>query len=210
MSFHPRVLGSLQQRVLGRLAPLLTPRGFYLGGGTGLAVQLGHRRSVDLDWFTATLLADPLRLAEDLRAQGVPFVTRTIDQGTLHGNVSGVRVSLLEYRYPLLQPVVGWPRFACELASLSDLAAMKLAAQASRGAKKDLVDIHTLARRFAPLPQMLEGYRQKYSVEDVAHVVYSLVYFEDADRQPMPRMLWRVDWRSIKQALRVWVHELMA
>jgi hypothetical protein len=93
MRFYPKVLGSTQQRVLRRLAPLLTRLNYYLAGGTALAVQLGHRRSVDLDWFTATPIPDPLRLADELRSLGLPFVTGQTERGTLHGAVSGVRIS---------------------------------------------------------------------------------------------------------------------
>ncbi len=63
MRFHVEVLAPAQRRVLGRLGPVLTARGYYLAGGTALALHLGHRRSVDLDWFTPEPLGDPLGLA---------------------------------------------------------------------------------------------------------------------------------------------------
>jgi hypothetical protein len=84
---------------------------------------------------------------------------------------------------------------------------MKLSAVASRGAKKDFVDLYALGVRSRSLPQMLEWYRQKYSVEDRAHLLYSLVYFDDANRQPMPRMLWDVNWRTTKKTIQRWVQE---
>src|SRR5689334_2644874 len=102
MTWHPEVLALRQQRVLARVGPVLTQHGFYLAGGTAVALHLGHRRSVDLDWFSAARLPDPLRLAQDLREQGVAFVTGQVAPGTLHGSVRGVRLGLLEYRYPLL------------------------------------------------------------------------------------------------------------
>jgi hypothetical protein len=146
---------------------------FYLGGGTALAIHLGHRRSVDFDWFTRERIADPLHLARDLNNQDIAFVTGNIERGTLHGSVSGVQVSFLEYRYPLLQPLVAWPMFGCTLASPEDLACMKLSALAQRGAKKDFVDIYALGIKYCSLSDMLGWYQQKYAVTDLTHVLYS-------------------------------------
>ena len=150
VSFHPHVLGTVQQKVLRQLGPLMATQRLYLGGGTALAIHLGHRRSVDFDWFTRGRITDPLRLAQDLNDQGVGFVMRSIERGTLHGSVSGVQVSFLEYRYALLQPVVVWSMFGCVLA-------------------------------------------------------YSLAYFDDAERERMPRMFWDSDWRTIKKTIAQWV-----
>ncbi len=208
MNFHLHVLGAVQQRVLHQLAPVLTPAGFYLGGGTALAVYLGHRQSVDLDWFTQRRLADPVRLAEQLRAEGIAFRTGSIERGTLHGSCSRVRISLLEYRYPLLGPLVTWPAFGCRLAARADLAAMKLSALAQRGAKKDFIDVYALVASGIPLPQLLAWYQQKYSVDDLTHLLYSLCYFEDADRERMPRLFWNTNWKRIKRQLQDWLRQV--
>jgi len=146
MTWHPEVLALRQQRALAQLGPLLTRLGFYLAEGTAVALYLGHRRSVDLDWFTAERLADPLRLAQELREQGIAFVTRQLAPGTLLGSVRGVRLSLLEYRYPLLAALRPW-QGGSRIAARADLAAMKLAALAQRGAKKDFVDVYALGSR---------------------------------------------------------------
>jgi hypothetical protein len=208
MIWHPEILTPRQQWALVQLGRILTPRGFHLAGGTALALQLGHRRSVDLDWFTSDRILDPLRVAQELRETGAPFVTTQVAPGTLHGTVRGVRVSLLEYRYPLLRPIRSWRLGECRLASLADLAALKLAAVAQRGSKKDFVDIYSLALRRFSLRQMLRWYQQKYAVQDIAHVLYSLIYFDDADRERLPRILWQMDWRTIKAALRRWLKEI--
>lgn len=208
MNFHPEALGKAQHRVLRKLGPLVTGWGFYLTGGTALALQLGHRRSVDLDWFTPGRLEDPLRLAEELRAAAVAFRTEQVASGTLHGVVAGVRISLLEYRYSLLKPLVPLPAFVCRLAARADLAAMKLAAVAARGAKRDFVDIYALGRSGLSLRRMLAWYQRKYSVTDIAHVLYSLCYFEDADKERMPQLLWDTDWQAIKSQLSEWLQQV--
>jgi hypothetical protein len=189
------------------MGPPVTQRRFYLAGGTALAAQLGHRRSVDLDWFTEERLVDPLMLGQELREEGVSFVTGQVARGTLHGMVSGVRASFLEYRYPLLEPTVSWPEFECSLASLPDLACMKLSAVSQRGARKDFVDIYALVERYQPLTKLLGLYQQKYSVADIAHVLYGLAYFDDAENERMPKMLWPVNWRTMKKSIQQWVRE---
>jgi hypothetical protein len=202
MTGHPEVLVQRQQDVLTRLGPALNGRGFYLGGGTAVALHLWHRRSVDLDWFTADRLGDPLRLAAQLRGLGIHFVTSQTAAGTLYGTVSGVRVSLIQYHYALLKPTVLWRPGRCRVASLADLAAMKLSAVAQRGAKKDFVDLFALVRAGISLRLALRSYERKYGVTEVGHVLYALSYFDDADRERMPKMLWDIDWRTVKQSIR--------
>jgi hypothetical protein len=183
------------------LGPLMNARGMYLAGGTAVALRLGHRQSVDLDWFSPSPIDNPRGLAADIRAAGAPFTTLSVDRGTLHGEALGVRVSLLEYRYPPLHCPENLPGVDCQVASLDDLAAMKLVAIAQRGAKKDFVDVYALGIR-QTLGEALAAYRAKYSVDDVARVLYSLTYFDDAELDPMPLMLWKVGWEEIKSEIR--------
>lgn len=206
--FHPEVLTRGQAGALRHLGPILSAEGFYLGGGTAVAIQLGHRRSNDCDWFKDQPVGDALVLASRLRQRGVPLIVQEVAPGTLHGRVGSVRLSCLEYRYPLLGDPVSWADCSCQIASLDDLACMKLAAVAQRGAKKDFVDIYALGAKHRPLPDLLQAYRRKYEVGDIAHVIYGLTYFDDADRQRMPVLLWDLDWRRVKQAIRGWIREL--
>ena len=204
MSWHPEILGQRQKRVLKLFGPAFSERGFFLVGGTAVALQLGHRRSVDFDWFTRDAF-DPLTLAQELRDGGIPFVTEIETTGTLHGAVRGVRVSLIRHNYPLLDPCLVWGRI--RVASRAVLAAMKLSAVAQRGAKKDFVDVYALARRAKSLDQMLQSYRQKFATTDINHLLRSLAYFDDADRERLPRMLWKVNWRTVKETIRCWVRK---
>jgi hypothetical protein len=207
MAFHSEVLSPRQLRSLRWLGPRVTTLGFYLGGGTAIALHLGHRRSIDFDWFRQEPIADPLRLAAELKADGAPFVTGRTDRGTLYGTARGIRVSFFEYRYKLLQPPETWPETGCLLGALADLACMKLAAIAQRGARKDFVDLYALASVGHSLTAMLEGYQAKYVVRDIGHLLYALVYFDDADAERMPRMVWEVGWPEIKRSIRAWVRQ---
>jgi hypothetical protein len=135
----------------------------------------------------------------------VALTVGTIQRRTLHGAVGGVRVSFLEDRYPLLSPPLAWPELGCSLAALDDLAAMKLLAIAQRGARKDFLDVYALGRHGLSLEFMLACYRRKYSVEDIARVLFSLCYFDDAEASPLPKMLVPVAWDDVKKSLRTWV-----
>jgi hypothetical protein len=199
---HLEILPDIQQDVLSNLGPVVDEDGFYLGGGTAVALHLGHRRSIDLDWFVAEDFGDPFRYASRLNDTGIKFEVRETARGTLHGTVERVKVSFLTYRYPLLESTASIAGFSCQMASLDDLACMKLAAAAQRGSKKDFIDIHAIIESGWTLPQMLSRYQSKYKVDDVGHVVMSLTYFDDAEREPMPMMLVDRDWETVKSTLR--------
>ena len=208
MNLHPEVLSAEQRDVLRRLAAHAAEFSFYLGGGTAVAIHLGHRQSVDLDWFTRGRIERPAELARDFQDRGLELQVESVERGTLHGSLGGVRLSFLEFGYPLLQSPVHWRPFHCDVAAIDDLAAMKLLAVAQRGSKKDFLDVYAFARQGLSLERMLELYRQKFSVADVSRVLYSLCYFDDADSEPMPRMLTDVAWTEVKTSLQKWVRTL--
>ena len=208
MSFHDEILTVRQRKALRLLGPAAAQRDFYLAGGTAIALQLGHRRSIDFDWFLEGRLGDPLRLAGEIRDEGIPFQSGQIARGTLYGSLYDVRVSFLEFHYPMLDPLVTWPDYGCRLAGLRDLACMKLSAITQRGSRKDFVDLYALGQAGQTLPDMLAWYGEKFGVKDLGHVLYALAYFDDAESERMPRMIWKASWDKIKRTIRGWVHDL--
>jgi hypothetical protein len=208
MNLHEEILTERQREALRSLGPKAAERDFYLAGGTAVALQLGHRRSEDFDWFIRDRIEDPMRLAGEIRDEGIAFETGQVARGTLYGTVDGVRVSFLEFRYPLLDPLLEWPEYGFRLAGLQDLACMKLSAIAQRGSRKDFVDLYALVRAGQTIPEMLDAYRRKFSVEDIGHVLYAMAYFDDAEAERMPDMLWDMSWRVIKESIQEWLHGL--
>lgn len=201
MTFHVEILSAKQKKIIAQLGPAMTKRGFYLAGGTAVALHLGHRRSIDLDWFTTDRMEDALQLSQALRDEGIPITVAQIERGTLHATVSGVRVTVLEYRYSHLKRPQLWQEYGCRLASLDDLVCMKLSAIAQRGARKDFIDLFALLQEHKSLKQMLQLYSRKFAIDDLGHVLYALAYFDDAERDPMPKMLWKANWRQIKEEI---------
>jgi hypothetical protein len=198
VSWHPEVLSATQRRVLEVLGPVLDRRGFYLAGGTALALQLGHRRSIDFDWFSTERIGGPELLVASLRDEGIPLRIGQIAAGTVHGRIAGVRVTLLEYKYPLVGRRIAGPRGRFHMAGPRDIGAMKLVAIAQRGTKKDFVDLDALLRRRHTLRSFLDAYRKKFRTDDFVHVLYALSYFDDAGRERMPAMLDAVTWSEVR------------
>jgi len=107
-----------------------------------------------------------------------------------------------------MQPLLSWSQYETSLASLDDLACMKLSAIAQRDSKKDFIDIYALILKHKPLPDLLTLYQRKYATADIGHLLYALVYFDVADEEQTPILLWDVDWAGIERAIVAWVQEV--
>ena len=165
-----------------------------LVGGTALALHLGHRRSIDLDFFGSW---GETNLQPELETCG--SVVRT---GGTHRmqfyEVNTIKVDFVTYQYAWLQEVSDID--GVRLAHIEDIAAMKLEAITNRGSKKDFIDMAVLLDQF-PLKEMLELYHRKYPQGLKLHVLRSLVYFEDAEKTDMPVMLKPLTWEVAKERI---------
>ena len=150
----------------------------------------------------------PSGFSDRLMARIASGETGQTAPGTLYGQVGSVRLSFIEFRYPLLNPCLTWEANGAALASLDDLACMKLSAVAQRGSRKDFYDIHTLISRHRPLADLLQLYQQKFRVGDISPVLYGLAYFDDAEQEPEPSMLIKLPWKQVKKDLAVWLREM--
>src|SRR5687768_13750230 len=119
VTVHESILTTTQTDVLKVIGPFARSQGFYLAGGTAVALRFGHRRSEDFDWFVSSL-PNPDLLLSDLKAQGLPLEDTRIERGTVLSRIKGVKVSFLEYRYPLLELLESWPEYDTDLASVRD------------------------------------------------------------------------------------------
>ncbi len=197
MAPHDEVLDESTANLLCRIGSGQTFRDFYLAGGTGLALQLGHRMSLDLDLFSERPWSD-VSLLTALRALG-PTVIDLESEGTLVGSVGGVRVSFFYYPYPLLEPLLPTPA-GVPLAGLLDIACMKLIAVSQRGSRKDFVDLYFLGAAGVDLRYALDALPRKMPgvQHNMVHLARSLAYFADAESEPEPRMLVPFRWSSAR------------
>ncbi|MFH0991726.1 MAG: nucleotidyl transferase AbiEii/AbiGii toxin family protein [bacterium] len=209
MKYFQETLSSPQFKLLKRLGPFLSGHGFYLAGGTAIALMLGHRKSVDLDWFSPVSIRDPASWTNKIKSAGMIPLAVNIDEGTFYATIGGVRISIIEYPYTIISPLVEWKSVGCSLASLDDLACMKLSAIASRGSKKDFIDVYALEKKHCSLQHMMSMYNKKFPEADLFPVFRGLSYFDDADNVRMPRMVWKVTWKTIKEEIQKELNKLI-
>lgn len=205
---HMDLLNKSQRNVLSLLRKVLRGSEFYLAGGTALALHMGHRRSIDFDWFVREL-GDPETLFRLLKTSGVDYVVQSISLETVYLTIQGVQNSFIGYDYPLLRDPVCLPEVGLRIASIEDIVCMKLSAVASRGSRKDFLDLHHLMSHGYPLDKCLRLYVEKYRNRDIAHVIRSLVYFADAEAEPEVEMISPVNWEELKGDFEKWVKALL-
>ncbi len=185
------------QRSVELLGAQKITRAFYLAGGSALALHLGHRISVDLDYFTPRSF-NAADLVRCLARLGM-FTQEQRKHDTLLGTFDQVKVSFFRYSYPQIakSEIV----LNTAIASVPDIGAMKLDAIGTRGRKRDFIDLYFVCRTEHSLEDVLGWYRKKYQGVEVnlIHYIKALTYFEEAEADPMPRMLKRVSWDQVKR-----------
>jgi hypothetical protein len=167
-----------------------------LVGGTALALQIGHRKSIDLDFF-GELDFEIQELIDNIKE----FADLTIlsESKNIHiYSINGIKVDFVNYKYPWIDDAI------CEdgilLAGIKDIAAMKVSAIIGRGTKKDFIDIAFLLQKF-PLKDILDFYSLKYNDGSIFTAMKSLTYFDDAESDIMPDMLVKKSWKQAKKEI---------
>jgi hypothetical protein len=174
-------------------------KGFYLVGGTALALNLGHRKSIDIDLF-CTFDFDASELLEHV-LQDFSFQLFLTSSNTLKGHIGDINVDLLAHRYDLIaehEIIQG-----VQVLSVPDIIAMKLNAIATSGQRsKDFIDIHYLLNNYN-LGRMLEFYQKKYKQANVSHVLKSLIYFKEVDLADWPVLIEnpKLKWVDVKKRI---------
>lgn len=193
LSYHAVTSHTLE--LLNRLSSELASTDLRLVGGTALALQYGHRNSVDLDFF-GTLDDEVLNLHEVLNSIGRYEVIKE----TAHIRVyilEGVKIDFVDYsQYPWIDAPVMEDGLC--LASPRDIAAMKINAIEGRGSRKDFIDIYFLLQHYS-LNEILGFYQQKYPNYSIFRALKSLSFFADAEAQLMPVMYSSISWEEMKQ-----------
>lgn len=175
-------------------------KGFYLVGGTALALKMGHRKSVDLDLFS-NFSFDSVQLLDNLSTD-FSFTLFFSANNTLKGSINQVQVDILAHRYPLVcDPVI--IENICML-SVEDIAAMKLNAISVSGQRvKDFIDIYLLLETYS-IGEMIGFYKKKYSQYNEANVLKSLCWFEEVDLSDWPVLLQtpKLSWGTVKKTIK--------
>lgn len=174
----------------------LKKEGFYLAGGTALSLQIKHRISVDFDFYKQNEFnSENILFKFQKRSKKVILIQRATD--TLLVKIEGVEVSLFTYPYKLLKQ----PRETeyINLASIEDIAAMKLVAIVQRGIQRDFIDLYFLIKCLG-LAKIFQLTKKKYPPFNKYIGLQAITYFGDTDGASERKLtlLEPVTWGEIK------------
>lgn len=186
------------KKVLNKITSIINGYDFILAGGTALTLQLGHRKSIDLDFF-AKKLFDTGKLFEELASTGLNVQLQDESKGTLYVIINNVRLSFLYYPYPFMEDVIKWQGIA--LASPIDIAGMKAVAIIQRGAKRDFIDLYFVLQDI-PFWKVACNMVKRYTKQRINPVSFgkAIVYFNDAETDPDPEYCSKIrpTWKETK------------
>ena len=190
-----------QRSLLAALEKLGLVGSFHLAGGAGLAHYLRHRKTQALDFFTDAELDVQAILGALSKRYHVQVLRQAAHTLTLKANK--VLVSFFVHAFPPVGKMMT-SEAGIRIASMLDIAAMKLTAIAGRGSRKDFIDLYFVCRKGIALEEVLDTVAKRYRrVEyDSYHILRSLTYFDDAEKEAMPEMLIDVDWKQVKEFFR--------
>lgn len=193
---HTETITEKNKNLLQKLMTIEELKKTRLVGGTALALQLGHRISDDLDFFGS--FDSAFDLSESF--SDIPDVEKTGANRTMQFfNLNGIKVDFINLEYPWIKDVVNID--GVRLASIEDIAALKVNAIIGRGTRKDFVDLFFLLKRFS-LKEILSFYEEKYEKKaNIQMALRSMVFFDDAESDPMPVMLKPFDWSEAKERI---------
>lgn len=195
---YAEVITEKTQQFLESLDKTRIIKDFYLAGGTALALQYGHRKSKDFDFFSLRNFSNKKILQKLSRFGRIKILTE--EPGTLNITLNGIRISFFKYKYKLLFRFIKFKKI--NLADPRDIACMKINAVSSRGSKKDFIDLYFLLKKYS-LNKLFDLFSRKY--KDIKynklHILRSLTFFADADKEPMPLMISKIKWPDAKEEL---------
>lgn len=165
-----------------------------LVGGTALALQYGHRSSVDIDFF-GKINADNETIRRQLSKIGVLSIIKESENIKVY-TLDNIKIDIVNYSYKWIDDAITENKV--RLASPKDIAAMKINAIEGRGSKKDFIDVFCLLHHYS-LNEILQYYSHKYPEHSFFRALMSLSFFDDADEQPMPVMFIKDTWNEMKK-----------
>ncbi len=168
-----------------------------LVGGTALALQFGHRESIDIDLF-GNIIAKTDEIKNEFSKIGKTEIISASKNINIF-SVNNIKTDIVSYPFKWLFPAITEDNII--MADIRDVAAMKLSAITNRGSKKDFIDLYYILKQYT-FSEILTFYEKKYKEASPFLLLKSLVYFNDAEKEPMPKMTNKIDWEIIKSAIR--------
>lgn len=189
----------ISQKAQGALAILSQQnfiQDFYLAGGTGLALHMGHRVSIDLDFFCPKEFETNFIVTQ--LGKTTDFILQKEVWGTINGLLNDVKIDLLHYSPGLIKPISEFK--GIKVADVIDIALMKIVTIGNRGNKKDFIDLYFIVQKIISLQELFALLSKKFVgiKYDPYHLILGMQYFKDADENPMPKMFEPVKWPAVK------------
>ncbi len=171
---------------------------FFLVGGTALSLWIGHRISIDFDLFSLQSFDANMLSANLESSNGLQL--RYLDKNTIKGSINNIQVDLITHAYPLVADVSAYD--GIQIASLEDIAAMKLNAVIGNGTRlKDFVDVAFLSTRLS-LSQMTNAYERKYNTRNPFIALKALAYHDEINfDEPVRFISGLYSWKLIQRRL---------
>ena len=182
---HKEAIQPSTLELLEKLQSVDILKDFHLAGGTSLALQIGHRLSIDLDLFTQNDF-DVNALLEFLEDK-FQFALNFSSNNTLKGSIGDVSIDFISHKYPLVTDIL--VENSVRLYAMPDIAAMKLNAIAGNGTRvKDFIDVYFILKHYS-LNDIIGFYGTKYTKRNLLHAIKSLNYFDDINSVDFPKMI---------------------
>lgn len=200
INWHFEMLPSQTKQALDFLSQekWLKNSGWYLAGGTALALQTGHRKSHDLDFFSEVKEFDNEKLLSNF-SNNKNWDTELNKNNTIYGELLKAKVSFIAY--PFFVPKQKFLQYEnVKVLNQKDIAVMKITSISQRGRKRDFFDLYYCAKNIEPLEKIIKRLKVQYPsvAHNYHHILKALVYFEDAESDPEPEINFEADWRTVK------------
>lgn len=196
-------------KILSNLKDIFNKHNAILAGGTALALHMGHRISIDLDFFTVSDFFTE-RIFSKIKGRGYTFRLISEGDGYFLIEVEGIKVSMSKYEYPFIEKTITFE--GIKVAGISDIASMKVIAISQSGTKRDFVDLYFILQDM-PFHKIAEHMVKRFGKERInpIHIGKSFVYFSDAESHPEPEYLKgkEVSWDQIKKFFRNHVKQIV-
>lgn len=194
---HEEAVDNRLMVILNKLMSIHELNNFSLVGGTALALQFGHRKSEDLDFFCPVAEEiNFLKIESEIEKAFPESKSFSGSKISMAFYINEIKVDFVYYPYKNIRKEITEENI--RMFSREDIAAMKIKTVGNRGLKKDFFDINELLNYFS-LKEMFSFFQEKYNNSDYGHYLRSLTYFEDAEKSPEPRILNHLSWEQVKQ-----------
>ena len=197
---HWNIIDENRYNLLKNITEKISISNYYMIGGTALSIQLGLRESFDFDFCVPEMFSNEL-LLQELQSLGEIEVKQN-QKGTCDIILNGVQISFFYYPNPVIKKFVEVEEMPkLKIASILDLAVMKIIAIGGRGAKKDFFDLYNIITKCnITIDELVEGLVKKCGANiNYANIVMGLSYFEDAEQEILPKTFVEYNWEEIKK-----------